>query len=205
MKKTLLAILALAFVCASAIPSAAAQRIYYGYPSQKAAQDGAVWILSQDGLETAMLGSLDGNKKALECLKEASGLNKLIKFSGDWQKMEYGEELNPASARCSQIAKRAECPKKILRTVTVDAINMGVVCGDFCHLGLLPEYGGDEFSVLADEEEIEKLFGARPGKKVRVTYAVEMDWMPDNFENPDSDDGLCGISSYFKSGKVLGK
>ena len=205
MKATLTAILALLIFGAGAISSDAAQRVYYGYPAQKAAQDGEVWILSQEGLETARLGSLNGNKKVIECLQEASGLDKLIRFSGNWQNKEYGEELDPASARCFQIEKKADCPKKILRTVTVDAINMGVVCGDFCHLGLLPEYGGDEFSIFADEEEIEKLFGSKPGKKVRVTYVVEMDWMPDNFENPDSGDGICGISAYFKSGKVLGK
>lgn len=204
MKKMLLIFLAAVLVGFWADPSMGAQRIYYGYPALKEAQDGQVWILVQDGLESAMLGTFPNNKKVQECLQEAFGLDELVKFSANWKQKEYTAELDPATAQCAKIEKKADCPKKLLRTVTIDAINMGVVCGDFCHLGLLPEYG-DEFSILADEEEIEKLFGAKAGKKVRVTYNVEMEWMPDNFENPDNGEGACTITSYFKSGKVLGK
>lgn len=204
MRGIFLAFLLVLGFCLGGGATFAAERVYYGYPSLKEGQDGKLWILTQDGQETALLGDMSANKKVEQCLQSAFGLNEMVKFSANWVQNEYNFQLDPASAQCGTITNQADCPRKVLRTVTLDAINQGVVCGDFCHLGLLPEYG-DEFSVYADEETIEKLFGEKPGKKVRVTYTVELDWQPDSIENPENGEGICGISTFFKSGKLLSK
>lgn len=195
----------LALFCA--VPAMSAQKVLYGVPYLKSSADGPVWILEQEGTRAASLGPksrLEKNQKALKCLEEAAEASRMVKFSGSWEQGEYLPELNAASARCSQILKRSDCPQKVLFTVTIDAVNLGVECGDFCYLGLEPEHG-DAISMYADEEEIEKLFGQKPGKKVRVTYDVETGWMPESLENPDDPNGFCYIYSIFKSGKLLGK
>lgn len=205
--KKITAALALFLAVFCAAPAMSAQKVLYGVPRLQSSANGPVWILEQEGTHAATLGAqsrLEKNQGLGKCLKEAAEIDRMVKFSGSWEQGEYLPELNPATAKCSQILKRSDCPQKVLFTVTVDAVNLGVECGDFCHFSLEPEHG-QEISMYADEEEIEKLFGPKPGKKVRVTYDVETGWMPESLENPDDENGFCYIYSIFKSGKLLGK
>lgn len=190
-----------------AAPAMSAQKVLYGVPRLQSSAQGPVWILEQEGTRAASLGprsSLEKNQGVMKCLKEAAEMDRMVKFSGSWEHGESLSELNPATAKCSQILKRSDCPQKVLFTVTVDAVNLGVECGDFCYLDLEPEHG-QAISMYADEEKIEKLFGPKPGEKVRATYNVEIGWMPESLENPDDENGFCYIYSIFKSGKLLGK
>lgn len=97
----------------------------------------------------------------------------------------------------------ADCPRKVLETKTIEGIYQGADCGDSCYVFLKLD-NGEDFSAYADPDEVEKIFGTTPGKRVSVTYSVEQTWYYDNVEetNPNGP-GQCGKGDFFKSGKVL--
>ena len=98
---------------------------------------------------------------------------------------------------------KAQCPRKVLETRTVEGIFDGAECGDFCHATLKLD-NGEFFSAFADPDEVTNIYGAQTGMRVSMTYTVEQYWEFENVEetNPNGP-GVCTKAEFFKTGAVL--
>jgi hypothetical protein len=89
----------------------------------------------------------------------------------------------------------AFCPDKVLDEGSVEGIYRGVECGDFCH-ATIELATGELFSMLAGEEELEKIFGPGTGQKVSVAYRVQQFWN-------EYSGGDCTRVEVMASGRLL--
>jgi formylglycine-generating enzyme required for sulfatase activity len=89
----------------------------------------------------------------------------------------------------------AFCQDKVLDEGSVGGIYRGVECGDFRH-ATIELATGEMFSMLAGEEELEKIFGPGTGQKVSVAYRVQQFWN-------EYSGGDCARIEVMASGRLL--
>lgn len=185
------------------------KHVYIGTPTVDREAGMQFWMLTLPGEEKELLGApyefQEKNSTAASCIEKAIEKEQQIRISGTWIKEDGEEYLDITTAICQPIRSSADCPDKVIATRTIEGIYKGVECGDSCYLGL--KLGKDKTILMyADEDEVAKLFGEKPGKKVSVTYTLEQMWMKENIEDerPDAP-GWCQIAEVFKTGKILGK
>jgi TPR repeat protein len=94
----------------------------------------------------------------------------------------------------AEAATRSMCPDKVLNTGTIEGIFLGVECIDMCY-GAVKLPSGENFVLLMDEDEAEKVFGKGTGQKVSITYNVEQFW--------NEYGEICSRLEAFASGKLL--
>ena len=100
----------------------------------------------------------------------------------------------PLFASTSFAASKSTCPDKVIDKGTIEGIFQGVECGGSCWATLvLPN--GEKFSLIADEDEVEKTFGKGTGQKVSVAFTVQQFW-----NEPGNE---CSRVEVMESGKVL--
>ena len=164
-------------------------------------------LLNRSDKEIALLGApyeYEKNQKTGDCIENAIDNQQQIFFTGIWKKEGNVDLLDASTATCKPIIKSADCPEKVLSENIVEGVYGGVECGDLCFISLKLK-NKKEFSVLAEQDDVEKLFGSQTGKKVSVTYTTEIKWMDDGVEDPKTGlSGWCDIVSVFKTCKVLG-
>ena len=215
MKKLALAIFAI-FICAVAINAEAAvygegKREYVGKPEATREAGMVFWrLVNPAGVELELLGAPyefeEKNKKAAACIENAIENDGQVRISGNWKKDGEAFLLDAETAVCLPVKGKTDCPDKVVETVTLNGRYDGIECGDFCYMYLrLPD--NDEFSALADETEVERLFGKKKGVKVSATFELQQMWWSEG--GPEDTDpnspGWCDISPVFKNGKILGK
>lgn len=177
--------------------------VYIGSPKLEKSLETDFWYLTNSGELQDLIGSAkDVNAKnpaLASCLAAAAKQEGQTRIVGN---LDPGRgSIDIAKLVCEPIKSQKDCPRKILGQKTVTGVYMGTVCGDFCYLSLHLG-GGKDFSPFADPDEVEKLFGEQPGKRVSVTVDVAQGWMPENIEIPEGP-GFCVIAEEFKSGEVL--
>lgn len=135
------------------------------------------------------------NKNALACLEKISRNSWGARIVGVPVDNGAEKSLDPSTLTCKPIKGEADCPDKKMAVREIEGAYMGVECGDFCYLTIRLD-SGESFTMLADEEEIHKLFGKKTGIRVSVSYSANEGWLPEG-------GGFCSAYDVFESGKVI--
>lgn len=181
--------------CSAACAAGNAAKEYIGYPASYTVRGSENHILTDsDGSPTVRLQMYDIDEKVAQCIQSALGKQQ-VRVTGDHTD---GELLKPLS--CEPIKSVKDCPQKKMGSKSVTGIYKGTDCGDNCYIFLqLPD--GKTYDAYADPDEVEKLFGPKPGKRVLINVNIEQFWMPegDDINGP----GFCMVGDTFAGGKVL--
>lgn len=200
-------------LCFSSIAMAQSQekREYVGKAEATREAGMVFWrLVNQAGEEVELLGAPyefeEKNKKASACIENAVENDKQIRITGIWKKDGNVMLLDAATAICQPINSAKDCPDKVVGTKTLTGVYNGVECGDFCYI-LLKISDNKDFSGYADEDEVEKLFGNKQGKKVSATFEMRQMWTNEGGPEDDRPDapGWCSVEPVFKTGKVISK
>ena len=98
------------------------------------------------------------------------------------------------SASSAVAASRSRCPDKVLEEGSAEGVYQGMEVGDYCHVTLKLD-NGEEFSLLADEEDVVKIFGESMGQRAFIAYEVQQFW------NEGANE--CMRVEVMTSGKIL--
>lgn len=202
-------LIAALFACQPACADDSEWREYLGTPELEKINGVEIWTLAQGAGDRVKIATPQAlaklNPRTGECLKQAAANNQSARLAGILNGSGKDAIHDIQTLVCAPVRNQAECPRHIIATKTIEGIYQGVICGDSCYL-TLKLANGEDFSTYADEEEVVKLFGEEPGKKVSITYNIVELWNPESFSSDDPyQHGVCSREESFVSGKILNK